>query len=99
LKKMTVKIAGMSCSTCAGRIEKALMRIPGVEGAGVNFSTETATVDYFSELVSAETIFDKIKETGCRPVTGRIEFRLSGMSCAACASCLHLWWFTCWRWF
>jgi Cu+-exporting ATPase len=43
-------------------------------------------VDYFPELVSAETIFDKIKETGCRPVTGRIEFRLSGMSCAACAS-------------
>ncbi|MBF7082319.1 copper-translocating P-type ATPase [Desulfallas sp. Bu1-1] len=86
LKKLTVKIAGMSCAACAGRIEKALAKIPGVESARVNFAAETATVDYLSESVSSEKILDKIKETGYRPVTGRTELKLSGMSCAACAA-------------
>ncbi|SFG76955.1 Cu+-exporting ATPase [Desulfotomaculum arcticum] len=86
LKKLTVKISGMSCAACAARIENALAKIPGVESAGVNFAAETATVDYLSESVSSEQILDKIKETGYRPVTGRTELRLSGMSCAACAA-------------
>ncbi|WP_051273584.1 heavy metal translocating P-type ATPase [Desulfotruncus alcoholivorax] len=86
LKKLTVKIAGMSCAACAARIEKTLAKIPGVESAGVNFAAETATVDYLSELVSPENILDKIKEAGYRPVTGRTELKLSGMSCAACAA-------------
>ncbi|NPV74539.1 MAG: copper-translocating P-type ATPase [Pelotomaculum sp.] len=86
LKKLTVKIAGMSCAACASRVEKALSKIPGVEDARVNFAAETATVDYHPELVSPATIFDKIKETGYRPVMGRAELKLSGMSCAACAA-------------
>jgi Cu+-exporting ATPase len=86
LKKMTVKIAGMSCSACASRIEKALARIPGVESARVNFAVETATVYYRPESVSVEKIFERIKETGYRPVTGRTELKLSGMSCASCAA-------------
>ncbi|MCL6560328.1 MAG: heavy metal translocating P-type ATPase, partial [Firmicutes bacterium] len=86
LKRMTVKIAGMSCAACAGRIEKALSKIPGVESARVNFAAETATVDYLSESVSSEKILDKIRETGYRPVTGRTELKLSGMNCAACAA-------------
>ena len=37
-------IGGMTCATCAGRVEKALKSVAGVESAQVNLATETATV-------------------------------------------------------
>ncbi|MDE1182014.1 heavy metal translocating P-type ATPase [Paraburkholderia sp.] len=37
-------IGGMTCAACAGRVEKALAKVPGVSGASVNLATETATV-------------------------------------------------------
>jgi len=86
LKRLNVKIAGMSCAGCAGRLEKALSKITGVEGAGVNLATETASVDYHPESVRPGEIFNVIRETGYHPVTGHAELRLSGMSCAACAA-------------
>jgi len=86
LNKFTVRITGMSCAACAGRIERALSKVPGIEDARVNLAVETATVVYHPELVNTERIFDIIKETGYHPVTGRAELKLSGISCAACAA-------------
>ncbi|RDV00842.1 heavy metal translocating P-type ATPase [Trinickia dinghuensis] len=37
-------IEGMTCASCAARVEKALARVPGVTGASVNLATERATV-------------------------------------------------------
>ena len=37
-------LTGMTCASCAGRIEKALARVPGVESASVNLATGTATL-------------------------------------------------------
>ncbi|WP_347814300.1 copper ion binding protein, partial [Pseudomonas sp. 78_B] len=38
-------IAGMTCASCVGRVEKALAQVPGVARATVNLATEKATVD------------------------------------------------------
>jgi len=86
LKTMTVKVAGMSCAACVARIERTLSKTPGVVSARVNFAEETATVDYRPETTNPDKILDRIKEAGYRPVTGRTELKLSGMSCAACAA-------------
>ena len=40
----TLDIGGMTCASCAGRVEKALDKIPGVEAASVNLATEQAKV-------------------------------------------------------
>ncbi|MES2015066.1 MAG: heavy metal translocating P-type ATPase [Pseudomonadota bacterium] len=37
-------IGGMTCASCAGRVEKALRAVPGVQDASVNLATERATV-------------------------------------------------------
>ena len=37
-------IGGMTCASCAARVEKALGRVPGVTAATVNLATETASV-------------------------------------------------------
>ncbi|WBS01586.1 heavy metal translocating P-type ATPase [Pseudoduganella sp. SL102] len=40
-----VRIGGMSCAACVGRVEKALAAVPGVRSASVNLATETARVE------------------------------------------------------
>ncbi|MFX8887251.1 cation transporter, partial [Acinetobacter baumannii] len=37
-------ISGMTCASCVARVEKALLRVPGVTGAAVNLATERARV-------------------------------------------------------
>ena len=39
-----LRIGGMTCASCVGRVEKALRAVPGVEDASVNLATEKATV-------------------------------------------------------
>jgi Cu+-exporting ATPase len=48
-----VGIDGMSCASCAGRIEKALAGVPGVTAATVNLATESARVEAEGELPAA----------------------------------------------
>ncbi|MFM0382202.1 heavy metal translocating P-type ATPase [Paraburkholderia dipogonis] len=38
-------IGGMTCASCAMRVEKALAKVPGVAGVSVNLATETATIN------------------------------------------------------
>jgi Cu+-exporting ATPase len=37
-------VSGMTCASCVNRVERALRKVPGVEGAEVNLAAETATV-------------------------------------------------------
>ena len=41
---VTFNIHKMNCGSCVGRVEKALLAVPGVQGAAVNLAAETATV-------------------------------------------------------
>jgi Cu+-exporting ATPase len=40
----TLPVEGMTCASCASRVEKALAKVPGVREASVNLATEIATV-------------------------------------------------------
>ena len=44
-EQATLELEGMTCASCAARIERTLNKVDGVE-ATVNFATEIATVDY-----------------------------------------------------
>jgi Cu+-exporting ATPase len=48
-------LGGMTCASCAARIERKLNRLPGVE-ASVNFATERAAVRYPAALDPAELV-------------------------------------------
>ena len=53
----TLDIGGMTCASCVARVEKALVRIPGVEAASVNLATEQAKVRLQAD---SETTIDAV---------------------------------------
>ena len=59
---LTLDVGGMTCASCAARIEKRLNRIDGVQ-ASVNFATEQARVD-FPDSVSPEELVAAVEATG-----------------------------------
>jgi Cu+-exporting ATPase len=61
-REITLAISGMSCASCAARVEKKLNGMDGVV-ATVNFATEQATVD-FPDRVSPDDLISAVEETG-----------------------------------
>ena len=41
---LELKVEGMTCASCVARVEKALLKVPGVEAASINLATETASL-------------------------------------------------------
>jgi len=62
VQTIELDLQGMTCASCAARIEKKLNRLEGVN-ATVNFATEKATVHVRSGT-SAQTLIDTIEKTG-----------------------------------
>jgi P-type Cu+ transporter len=55
-------ITGMTCASCAARVEKKLNKLDGVQ-ASVNYATEKATVLY-SPLISIDDLIETVANTG-----------------------------------
>ncbi|HEU5251871.1 MAG TPA: heavy metal translocating P-type ATPase [Solirubrobacterales bacterium] len=62
-ERLEFPIEGMTCSSCAGRVEKSLNRIEGVE-ASVNFATERASVNFDPALVEPEELVGAVESVG-----------------------------------
>src|SRR4051812_5704066 len=62
LQTTELLIGGMTCSSCAARIEKKLNRLDGVT-ATVNYATEKASVRY-SEGVTPDDLIATVEKTG-----------------------------------
>ena len=60
---LALPIEGMTCASCATRIERRLNKLDGVE-ATVNYATETATVDFDARLVAPEDLVDAVEAVG-----------------------------------
>ncbi|HEX2729705.1 MAG TPA: copper ion binding protein, partial [Rubrobacteraceae bacterium] len=48
VRRASFGVTGMTCASCAGRVEKALRKTPGVLEVNVNLATEKATVEYLA---------------------------------------------------
>ena len=79
----TLSIEGMSCASCVGRVEKALVALPGLSDISVNLATEQArlTVDSLDRLQDAAAELDAL---GYAVRTAQITLNIASMSCASC---------------
>lgn len=77
-----LEITGMTCASCASRIEKTLLSVTGIANASVNLATETATVIGDAQFSS---IADAIKNSGYGLKTQKRQFSVKGMTCSTCA--------------
>jgi P-type Cu+ transporter len=60
---VVLDVGGMTCSSCAARIEKKLNRLDGVQ-ANVNFATEQASVSFDPDRVGTEQLIATVEATG-----------------------------------
>jgi len=59
-------VEGMTCATCAGRVEQVLGRLPGVLEVRVNFAANRASVSYQPDAVAAERLAEAVELAGYR---------------------------------
>ncbi|MGQ7817138.1 heavy metal translocating P-type ATPase [Metapseudomonas furukawaii] len=76
-------IAGMTCASCAGRVERALAKVPGVQAASVNLATEQARVQAPGDTLPA--LVAAVEAAGYQVPAQRLELAIGGMTCASCA--------------
>ncbi len=56
LPDIQLQVEGMTCASCVSRVEKALLKVPGVDSASVNLATEKATVQSATPVPLADLI-------------------------------------------
>ena len=64
LDKIVILVSNMSCASCVGRVERALLQVPGVTRADVNLASDTATVTFVEGAVSAHDILAASTQAG-----------------------------------
>ncbi len=65
--QIELPITGMTCASCANRIERKLNKLEGVT-ASVNYATEKATVSYDPEAVGTEALVGAVEAAGYQAV-------------------------------
>jgi Cu+-exporting ATPase len=62
-EQTTLALEGMTCASCAARIERTLNKLDGVEAA-VNYATETAAVSYDRSVVTPDALVAAVESVG-----------------------------------
>jgi Cu+-exporting ATPase len=63
-ERIRLDLEGMTCASCATRIEKKLSRVDGVEVCSVNYATEEAAVAYDPQRVEVDDLIHAVKAAG-----------------------------------
>lgn len=85
LTEHKLKIDGMTCASCVGRLEKALNKVDGVDDVSVNLATEFATLHARPD-VKAESLIKAVKLAGFDVAQQSIDVGIEGMTCASCVA-------------
>jgi len=80
IKLTSLPITGMDCANCATAVERNIKKVPGVNLANVNLSTERASVEYDPEIAKITEIVTKIEKAGYGIAVGEAEFLVKNLS-------------------
>jgi len=63
-RTLELKIGGMTCASCVGRVERALKAVPGVLDASVNLATERAAVRVLEGAADLRALTEAVARAG-----------------------------------
>lgn len=100
INKTVLQLEEIECASCVKVVEKALLQLQGVKEARVNFASAKVYVEFNPEGVTVEKLIKAAQDAGnsaraveeetIEPQAGqrmeKLNFRVEGMSCAACAA-------------
>ena len=78
----SLPIIGMTCASCAGRVERALLKVPGVTSAAVNLAAEQARVE--TTAANLADMIQAVRQAGYEVPMTTLELAITGMTCASC---------------
>lgn len=84
LHNISLAIEGMTCASCAGRVEKSIRNIAGVAEVSVNLATDTVAVQADANITAA-AIQQAIEKAGYSVPQDEVSLRIGGMTCASCS--------------
>ena len=90
LQKKTLAVKGMTCASCAARIEKVLSSREGIKAIAVNLAAETMELEWDNAKLSLDAIAAQVKGLGfeleipSNEVT--LDLAIKGMTCASCSA-------------
>ncbi|MBF3156245.1 copper ion binding protein, partial [Pseudomonas aeruginosa] len=82
LTELDLPVSGMTCASCAGRVERALKKVPGVAAASVNLASEQARVQAPADSLPA--LVAAVEQAGYQVPARSLELSIEGMTCASC---------------
>nr|AYW01701.1 HMA5 protein [Morus alba] len=99
-EKAVFAVTGMTCSACAGSVEKAVKRLPGIREAAVDVLNNKALVLYYPNFVTEDRIREAIEDAGFEATTIKEEplkdksiqvcrIQINGMTCTSCSSTIE----------
>jgi Cu+-exporting ATPase len=90
MQKETLAVKGMTCASCAARIEKVLSAREGIRTASVNLAAETMEVEWDNEKISLDDIAEQVAGLGFELVMPSsqvtMDLAIKGMTCASCSA-------------
>ncbi len=90
LQKKTLAVKGMTCASCAARIERVLSGLDGIDTVAVNLAAETMEVKWDGTILALEDIFAAVAGLGfeLEMPSSRVtlDLDIKGMTCASCSA-------------
>ncbi|KAG6813155.1 hypothetical protein H0H92_013561 [Tricholoma furcatifolium] len=61
---VTLRIYGMTCSSCTSTIESGLSAVPGISSVAISLATETCTIDFDRSMIGPREMVERIEDMG-----------------------------------
>jgi P-type Cu+ transporter len=84
--ELTLAVSGMTCASCALRVEKALCRVPGVTAAEVNLADDHVRVHFDATQSGPVQLQQAVERAGYGVITDELAVHVGGMTCASCVA-------------
>jgi heavy metal translocating P-type ATPase len=81
---VTLRIEGMTCASCVGRVERVLKAVPGVSEAAVNLATERAEIT--GQGLDPARLAKAVEDAGYDVPARTVDLVVEGMTCASCVA-------------